>query len=126
MMPFAQSLGVELLRANAQEVVGRLLWHERLGTAGGALHGGALMALADSTGGLCAYLNLPDGSSGTTTIESKTNFVRAVTEGHVDAISKPLHCGRTIIVIETDLLRGDGRLAARVTQSQLVLRLVRN
>lgn len=79
------------------------------------------MALADSTGGLCAYLNLPDQAAGTTTIESKTNFLRAVRTGHVEAISRPLHAGNTIIVIETDLHDADQRLVARVTQSQLVL-----
>jgi 1,4-dihydroxy-2-naphthoyl-CoA hydrolase len=121
LMPFAQTLGVELLAATADEVRGRLHWHERLCPAGGTMHGGALMALADSIAGLCAYLNLPDGSSGTTTVESKTNFLRAVTDRHVDAVSKPLHRGRTIVVVETDLLRADGQLAARVTQAQLVL-----
>ena len=78
------------------------------------------MALADTTGALCAYLNVPDGAS-TTTIESKTNFLRAATAGHVDAVSRPLQRGRRIIVVETDLINGDARLVARVTQSQLVL-----
>ncbi|MHB1928347.1 MAG: PaaI family thioesterase, partial [Acidimicrobiales bacterium] len=89
-------------------------------TAGGVLHGGVLMALADSAGALCAYLNLPDGAS-TTTIESKTNFLRAVADGHVDAVSRTLQRGRRIIVVETDLIDGDARLVARVSQSQLVL-----
>lgn len=121
LMPFAQMLGITLMAATADEVHGRLGWHKRLCTSGGALHGGALMALADSTGGLCAYLNLPQGAAGTTTVESKTNFLRAVTDGAVDARSRPLHRGRTIIVIETDLRRADGQLVARVTQSQLAL-----
>ena len=120
LMPFAQTLGIELLAAAPDEVRARLVWHERLCTAGGVLHGGTLMALADSTGGLCAYLNLPDGAS-TTTIESKSNFLRAVGDAHVDAISRPLQRGRRIIVIETDLVDGDARLVARVMQSQLVL-----
>lgn len=64
---------------------------------------------------------LPLGAAGTTTIESKTNFLRAVTDGHVDAISRPLHRGRTIIVVETDLVAATGTLVGRVTQSQLVL-----
>ncbi len=120
LMPFAQTLGIELLAAGPDEVRARLVWHERLCTAGGVLHGGALMALADSTGGLCAHLNLPDGAS-TTTIESKTNFLRAVADSHVDASSRPLQRGRRIIVIETDLVDADARLVARVMQSQLVL-----
>jgi len=78
------------------------------------------MALGDSTGALCAYLNLPEGAS-TTTIESKTNFLRAVADGHVDAVSRPLQRGRRIVVVETDLIDADARLVARVTQSQLVL-----
>ncbi|MDA8355360.1 MAG: PaaI family thioesterase [Actinomycetota bacterium] len=122
LMPFAQTLGVELVAASPDEVRARVHWHERLCTAGGVLHGGALMALADTTGALCAYLNVPDGAS-TTTIESKTNLLRAVTAGHVDAASRPLQRGRRIIVVETDLIDGDARLIARVTQSQLVLAL---
>ena len=120
LMPFAQTLGIALLAAAPDEVRARLVWHERLCTAGGVLHGGALMALADSTGGLCAYLNLPDGAS-TTTIDSKSNFLRAVGDAYVDAISRPLQRGRRIIVIETDLVDGDARLVARVMRSQLVL-----
>ncbi|MHB1931070.1 MAG: PaaI family thioesterase [Acidimicrobiales bacterium] len=119
-MPFAQTLGVEVLAADPDEVRARLSWHELLCTAGGVLHGGVLMALADSTGALCAYLNLPDGAS-TTTIESKTNFLRAVADGHVDAVSRPLQRGRRIIVVETDLMDDHARLVARITQSQLVL-----
>lgn len=121
LMPFAVTLGIELLSSERREVRARLLWNKRLCTAGNALHGGALMALADSTGGLSAYLNLPDAATGTTTIESKTNFLRAVTAGHVDAISRPLQVGRTIMVVETTLVDHDDRLVARVTQSQLVL-----
>jgi uncharacterized protein (TIGR00369 family) len=79
------------------------------------------MSLADSTGGACAYLNLPAGAQGTTTVESKTNFLRAVRSGDAEAISRPLHSGRTLIVVETDVVDDRGRLAARVTQSQLVL-----
>lgn len=121
LMPFATLLGIELLAAGPEEVRARLAWDQRLCTAGGSLHGGALMSLADSAGGLCAYLNLPDAATGTTTIESKTNFLRAVTAGHVDAISRPLHAGRTVVVIETDLRDDRDRPVGRVTQSQLVL-----
>src|SRR5438874_12448679 len=99
-MPFAAELGVEVLRGDAEEVRGRLAWAESRCTAGGALHGGVIMSLADATGGLCAFLNLPEGSSGTTTIESKTNFLRALREGYATAVSRPLHRGRRIVVIE--------------------------
>lgn len=121
LMPLAATLGIELVAATAEEVRCRLGWNERLCTSGGVMHGGALMALADTAGGLCAYLNLPPGAKGTTTIESKTNFLRAVTAGHVEAVSRVLHAGRSLAVVETDLRRGDGQLVARVVQSQLVL-----
>ena len=122
-MPFARTLGIRVLTYRPDEVRTRLVWDESLCTSGGALHGGALMALADTTGGACAFLNLPEGAAGTTTIESKTNFLRAVRSGHAEATSRPLHAGRTVVVVETDVVDGDGRLAARVVQSQLVLRL---
>jgi uncharacterized protein (TIGR00369 family) len=85
------------------------------------MHGGALMGLADSLGGLCAYLNLPEGATATATVESKTNFFRAVREGRVTAVSRPLHAGKSFIVVETDLHDADGRHVARVTQTQAVL-----
>jgi uncharacterized protein (TIGR00369 family) len=120
-MPFAEVLGFEVLAASPEEVRARIGWDERLCTAGGVLHGGALMSLADAAGGLCAFLNLPEGSTGTATIESKTNFFRAVRDGHVVAASRPLHRGRTTIVVETDLHDADGKHVARVTQTQAVL-----
>jgi 1,4-dihydroxy-2-naphthoyl-CoA hydrolase len=120
-MPFAETLGLEVLAAAPDEVRARLPWEERLCTAGGILHGGVLMSLADAAGALCAFLNLPEGSTGTATIESKTNFFRAVRDGHVDARSRPLHRGRTTIVVETDLHDAAGKHVARVTQTQAVL-----
>jgi uncharacterized protein (TIGR00369 family) len=120
-MPFADGLGLEVLAASADEVRARMAWQEQLCTAGGVLHGGALMSLADAAGAYCAFLNLPEGSTGTATIESKTNFFRAVREGHVDATSRPLHRGRTTIVVETDLHDAKGKHVARVTQTQAVL-----
>jgi uncharacterized protein (TIGR00369 family) len=120
-MPFAEVLGLDVVSASPDEVEARLPWEARLCTAGGILHGGALMSLADAAGGLCAYLNLPEGSTGTATIESKTNFFRAVSEGHVVARSRPLHRGRTTIVVETDLHDAAGKHVARVTQTQAVL-----
>src|SRR6266542_2307318 len=121
-MPFLGVLGARILMAKPAEVRARLAWDASRCTTGGALHGGALMALADTTGGLCAFMNLPEGATGTTTIESKTNFLRTVRQGHVDAISVPLHAGRTMIVIETDLLNAEGRRVAKALQSQAVLR----
>ena len=122
-MPFAVALGVELVSASPDEVVGRLPWAADRCTIGGALHGGALMALADSIGAICAFLNLPEGATGTSTIESKTNFFRGVREGDdaVVGFSRPLHSGRTTIVVQTDLRTPAGRAVAQVTQTQAVL-----
>ena len=120
-MPFTNVLGLEMIAATPEEVQARLPWEERLCTAGGILHGGALMSLADAAGAYCAFLNLPEGSAGTATIESKTNFFRAVRDRHVIATSRPLHRGRTTIVIETDLHDAAGKHVARVTQTQAVL-----
>jgi uncharacterized protein (TIGR00369 family) len=120
-MPFGALLGVELDSASADEVRGGLEWAPERCTAGGIMHGGALMGLADSLGGLCAFLNLPPGATTTATVESKTNFFRAVKEGRVSAVSRPLHVGRSFIVVETDLHDAEGRHVARVTQTQAVL-----
>jgi 1,4-dihydroxy-2-naphthoyl-CoA hydrolase len=120
-MPFAGLLGLEVVSASPEEVRARLDWDESRCTAGGILHGGALMGLADSSGGLCAFLNLPDGASGTATIESKSNFFRPVSDRYVEATSRVLHQGRSTIVVETELRDADGRLAAKVTQTQAVL-----
>jgi uncharacterized protein (TIGR00369 family) len=120
MMPFASEIGVELVSAEPEEVHGRLAWAPERCTAAGVLHGGALMTLADSTGAVCAFLNLPPDST-TSTLESKTNFFRAVREGHVDAVSRPLHAGRTTIVVQTDLHDSAGKPVAQVTQTQIVL-----
>ena len=120
-MPFTETLGIEMLAASPDEVRGRVLWEERLTTAAGLLHGGVLMGLADSIGAFCAYLNLPDGSSATATIESKTNFFSAIRSGTVEARSRPLHRGSRTIVVETDLFDEAGKHVARVTQTQAVL-----
>ncbi len=120
-MPFAVACGIELDDATAEAVTGRVPWREEACTVGGVMHGAALMALADSLGAICAFLNLPEGAAGTATIESKTNFFRAVREGHVEAHARPLHVGRTTIVVDTDLFDAAGRRVARVTQTQAVL-----
>jgi uncharacterized protein (TIGR00369 family) len=119
LMPFAVTLGIELDAASAAEVRGRLAWSPGLCTAGGILHGGAAMALADSLGGICAYLNLPAGAR-TATISSSSVFLRGITAGVVTAVARPLHAGRAVIVIQTELTDDGGRLAAQVTQTQAV------
>jgi uncharacterized protein (TIGR00369 family) len=121
-MPFTKMLDVKAITVQPGEVRARLAWSERVCTSGGMMHGGAIMTLADSTGALCAFLNLPEGASGTSTIESKTNFLRAVRAGHAEAVSRPLHTGRTVVVVVTDVVDAEGKLCARVTQSQAVLR----
>jgi 1,4-dihydroxy-2-naphthoyl-CoA hydrolase len=121
LMPFANTFGIEFVKTEPAEIRARLAYRPELSTTGSALHGGVLMALADSAGGICAFLNLPEGSTGTSTIESKTNFLGPVRAGHVEAISRPLHRGRTVIVVDTELRDDSGMLVARVTQSQVVL-----
>jgi uncharacterized protein (TIGR00369 family) len=121
-MPFGAVLGVEVDEASPEEVRGGLQWAAERCTAGGILHGGALMSLADSLGGLCAFHNLPEGATGTATVESKTNFFRGVREGRVTGIARPLHVGRTFVVVQTDLRDDEGRHVAQVTQTQAVLR----
>jgi uncharacterized protein (TIGR00369 family) len=121
LMPFARMLGFTVTRYEPERVCARLDWSPGLCTAGGVLHGGVLMAMADNTGGACAFLNLPAGAQGTTTVDSATNFLRAVRDGFVESVSRPLHTGRTLIVVETNLSDARGRLVARVTQTQLVL-----
>ncbi len=120
-MPLAGLLGVEALAETAEEVRARLTWREDLCTAGGVMHGGALMALADCAGGMCAYLNLPDGATGTATIQSSTNFLRPVRDGYVEAVSRPLKVGRTVIVVKTEIVDAEGRVVAHIAQSQAVL-----
>ena len=121
-MPFGGLLGIEAVDARPDEVRLRLAWREELCTAGGLMHGGALMALADSAGGVCAFLNLPDGAAGTATIQSSTSFLRPLREGYAEAISRPLSVGRNAIAVETEVVDADGRAVARVVQSQAVLR----
>lgn len=120
-IPLAAELGIKLVDARPDEVTLRLQWSERLCTTAGVMHGGALMALADTAGAVCAVLNLPPGA-GTSTIESKTNFFRAVRDGHVDAVARPLHIGRSTIVVQTELNDASGRRVGMTTQTQAVLR----
>lgn len=119
-MPFAKALGVVIDSASAAEVTGRLDWAPERCTAGGVMHGGAIMALADTLGAVCAFLNLPPGTT-TSTLESKTNFFRGARSGAVRGVTRPLHAGRTSIVAQTDLFDDQHRRIAQVTQTQAVL-----
>lgn len=119
-MPFAVAAGIEVVSAAPEQVVARMPWAEERCTTFGIMHGGALMTLADSAGAICAFLNLPP-DAGTSTIESKTNFFRVVKDGYVQAVTRPLHVGRTTIVVQTDLTDAAGKPVAHVVQTQAVL-----
>jgi 1,4-dihydroxy-2-naphthoyl-CoA hydrolase len=119
-MPLATTLGIAIDEADPQRVTGSMAWAQERCTTGGLLHGGALMAFADTVGAVCAFLNLPP-NAGTSTIESKTNFFRGVRAGVVTATCAPLHVGRTTIVVQTDLTDDRGKRVAQVTQTQAVL-----
>jgi len=121
LMPFAGQLGVEIVRGDAAGVVARAVWRAENCTTGGVLHGGFLMGAADSVGAMCAGFNLPQGAM-TSTIESKTNFFRGVTEGDIQIESTPIHVGRTTIVVQTDIKRPDGKLVSRTIQTQAVVK----
>src|SRR5437660_376948 len=112
-MPFMNHLGITVGSATPQEVKGSLTWRAELCTTAGVIHGGALMSMADSLGAVCAFLNLPANAL-TSTIESKTNFFRPVTQGSVHATTTPLHVGRTTIVVQTDLRDDAGKRVALV------------
>lgn len=120
LMAFSEGLGVALEHAEPDTVTGSLAWDTALCTAGGVLHGGALMGLADTLGGVCAYLNLPEGET-TSTIESKTNFFRGARSGIVRGSAHPVHVGRSTIVVQTEVRDDAHRLVALVLQTQAVL-----
>jgi 1,4-dihydroxy-2-naphthoyl-CoA hydrolase len=120
-LPLARLLGVEIVEASPERVVARLAVREEVCTAGGILHGGAFMALADTAGAVGAFLNLPEGAH-TTTVESKTNFLGAAPLGTVvEAESTPVHRGRRTSVWQTRITGPGGRLLALVTQTQMVV-----
>jgi uncharacterized protein (TIGR00369 family) len=119
-LPFADTLDISIAEVTAEQVTATMAWAKHLCTTGDILHGGALMALADTVGALCAVANLPK-DAGTSTIESKTNFFRAVRGGVVTATCKPLHVGRSTIVVQTNLRDDHGKRVAQVTQTQAVL-----
>jgi 1,4-dihydroxy-2-naphthoyl-CoA hydrolase len=120
LMPFAVVTGVELDRASPEEVSGRLRWAPDRCTAGGVMHGGALMTLADTVGAVCAFLNLPAGAS-TSTVSSATSMMRGVRDGAAHAVARPRHVGRSFITVAVDLTDDEGRPVAHVTQTQAVL-----
>jgi uncharacterized protein (TIGR00369 family) len=119
-MPFAVAVGISIDAASKAEVRGRLPWAPQQCTTAGLMHGGAVMTLADSIGAVCAFLNLPPGAS-TSTITSSTNFFRAVRDGELIGTARPLHVGRTTIVVQTELHDASDKLVALVTQTQAVL-----
>jgi uncharacterized protein (TIGR00369 family) len=119
-IPFAAALGIQIVGVKPDNVTATMGWAAERCTSGAILHGGALMALADSVGALCAAVNLPPGAN-TVTIESKTNFFRAVRTGLVTASCAPLHTGRRNIVVQTNLTNDRDQLVAQTTQTQAVL-----
>jgi uncharacterized protein (TIGR00369 family) len=121
-LPFAELMGVVFESAELERVTAKMVVRENLCTSGRAVHGGAVMALADTVGAMATYLNPPEGAKGTTTIESKTNFFRPAPAGTtVRATAGPLHRGSRTQVWQTRIETEDGRLVALVTQTQLVL-----
>lgn len=121
-MPLCATLGIRAVAYSKELVELEVDWAPELCTSGGLIHGGLVMALADSAGGGCAFVNLPEGAVGTSTIESKTNFLGAVRGGTVTARSRPLKVGGQVIVVETEVVDGDGTLVAKTVQSQIVSR----
>ena len=120
-LPFAKLLGLELVTVTPDHVEAVLQVREELCTRPAVLHGGAVMALADTLGAIATVANLAEGTT-TTTIESKTNFFAAIPVGDTArAECTPLHRGRTTMVWQTRVMRSDGRVAALVIQTQLVL-----
>ena len=121
-MPLATLMGVTFVEAVMDKVVATMVVREDLCTLGHTLHGGAIMALADSVGAAATVINLPEDAKGTTTIESKTNFIGGAKEGAtVIATATPVHRGRRTQVWQTRLETEDGKLVAVVTQTQMVL-----
>ena len=122
MMPFSSSLGLNMIQSEKEGVVAELVVNEALCTTGRIMHGGAVMAVADTLGAIGAFLNLPEGHKTTTTIESKTNFLRsAPRDSKVVAECLPLHVGRRMSVWQTTLRNEEGKSIAVVTQTQMVL-----
>ena len=121
-MPFTASLGIEITHADAESVKGNFAIKEEHCTIANSVHGGALMAFADSLGAIAAFMNLPDGATGTTTIESKTNFLRPAPAGStITAVTTPVSVGKKLCVLSTTIRSAEGKAIAVVTQTQMVL-----
>lgn len=118
---FARLIGVELTATELDRIVGEMMVREDMGNGSGVLHGGAIMAFADTLGAIGTIVNLPDGAQ-TTTMESKTSFIAPAPIGiKLTGEATPIHKGRTTMIWQTRITRPDGRLVALVTQTQLVL-----
>ncbi len=121
-VPFSRILGLEVVDSNPTAFRLRAAWRPDLCGAGGVLNGGFLMALGDIASSSCAFLNLPEGADGTTTLESKINLMRPISGGSVLAVSRVLHVGRSTQVVETDIFDESDNRAARVMQTMSVFR----
>jgi 1,4-dihydroxy-2-naphthoyl-CoA hydrolase len=120
-LPFAKLLGIEIRKVSPEKVTAEMVVRDELCTRPAVLHGGAIMSLGDTVGAVATMLNLPEGG-GTTTIESKTNFVGPAPSGSiVVAECTPIHRGKRTMVWQTRISTREGRLVAIVTQTQLVL-----
>ena len=121
-LPFARLVGVEFVAAELDMVTARLVVRPDLCTAGSIVHGGCLMAFIDTVGAMATAINLPPEAKGTTTIESKTNFIAGAPVGSVlIATSTPVHRGRRTQVWQTRVELEGGRLVATAMQTQMVL-----
>ena len=121
-LPFATLMGITFVEAELDQVIATLDIREDLCTVGHSIHGGALMALADTVGAAATVINLPEGAKGTTTIESKTNFVSGALAGTtITATATPVHRGKRTQVWQTRIETAEKRLVALVTQTQMVL-----
>lgn len=121
-IPFAGLIGVDVVSAEKERIEARLLVRPDLCNPLKGLHGGAAMALADTLGAMGASMNLPSGAAGTTTLESKTNFIGVAREGEtVVAVCTPLHIGKRTSIWQTRITSEAGKTVALVTQTQMVL-----
>ncbi len=119
-MPFAGVLDIQAVSTSKDEALAEVSWAADRCTTNEILHGGYLMAVADTIGASLAIANLPEGA-GTATIESKTNFLRGAGQGTFTVRATPVHVGRTTVVVQTDVTREDGKLITRTIQTQAVL-----
>lgn len=118
--PYAIALGIELHETTPSLTTGSLAWSPERCTSREIMHGGAIMSLADTVGAVCAFLNLPEGAT-TATLDSTTRFYRPLSAGTLHASARPVHVGRTRIVVATDLTDDRGRLVAQTSQAQAVM-----